>query len=84
MADPVSRASILRHLRKGLAASIPYNPAARPHVVNIVTRSLDYPGGLAELVESVKLYADPADPAFAAAEAAARRLATETGPEWPT
>jgi len=84
MADPISRASVLRHLRKGLAASIPYNPATRPHVVNIVTRCLDYPGGLAELVESVRLYADPAAPAFAAAEAAVSRLAIETGQEWPT
>jgi hypothetical protein len=82
VADPVSRASILRQLRKGLAASIPYDPATRPHVVNIVTKSLDYSGGLAELIGSVRLYADPADPALVAAEAAACRLARETGQEW--
>jgi hypothetical protein len=78
MTDAVIRASIVRRLRKGLATTIPYDPASRPHVVNIVTRCLDYPGGLAELMDAVKLYADPTDPALAQAEAATGRLAGET------
>ena len=82
MADPFSRASILRRLRKGLATSIPYDPASIPHVANIVTRCLDYPGGLAELMDAIELYADPEDPALAAAKAAARRLARETNREF--
>ena len=82
MADAVSRASIVRRLRKGLATTIPYDPAGRPHVVNIVTRCLDYPGGLAELIDAVELYADPTDPALAQAEAATKRLAGETGQEF--
>jgi hypothetical protein len=82
MADPVSRASIVHRLRKGLATSIPYDPASRPHVVNIVTRCLDYPGGLAELMDAIELYADPTDPALAQAEAATGRLAGETKQEF--
>jgi hypothetical protein len=82
MADALTRASIVRRLRKGLATTIPYDPASRPHVVNIVTRCLDYPGGLAELIGAVELYADPADPALAEAEAATARLAGETGQEF--
>lgn len=81
VADPVSRASIVRRLRKGLATSISYDPSSRPHVVNIITRSLDYPGGLAELMEAVKLYADPTDPAIGIAEAATRRLDEEARQE---
>lgn len=79
IANPVSRKSIVLRLRKGLAMSIPYDPSSRPHVVNIVTRSLDYPGGLAELIEAVKLYADPTDPALLQAEETAHRLEQETG-----
>ena len=79
MADPIRRASIIRQLRKGLATSISYDPSSRPHVVNIITRSLDYPGGLVELLEAVKLYADPDDPALIRAETAVDRLAEETG-----
>jgi hypothetical protein len=82
MADPVSRANIVHRLRKGLATSIPYDPTSIPHVVNIVTRCLDYPGGLAELMNAVKLYTDPGDPAVAQAEAALGRLARETGQEF--
>lgn len=82
MADPVSRASIIRRLRKGLATSIPYDPVSRPHVANIVTRCLDYPGGLAELMDATELYADPADPALSQAKAAATRLAGETEQEF--
>ena len=67
MVDALSRASIVRQLRKGLATSIPYDPASRPHVVNIVTRCLDYPGGLAELMDAVELYADSTDLALAQA-----------------
>ena len=81
MADPVSRANIIRRLRKGLATSISYDPSSRPHVVNIITRSLDYPGGLAELMEAVKLYVNPTDPVLVKAELAARRLAQVAGPE---
>ena len=82
MADPIRRAGVVRQLRKGLATTISYDPSSRPHVVNIVTRCLDYPGGLAELMEAVKLYADPADPALLRAEDATRRLAEETGQGW--
>ena len=82
MVDALSRASIVRQLRKGLATSIPYDPASRPHVVNIVTRCLDYPGGLAELMDAVELYADSTDPAFAQAVAATARLAAEIGQEF--
>lgn len=81
MTDPVRRANIVRRLRKGLATSISYDSSSRPHVVNIIIRSLDYPGGLAELMEAVKLYVDPTDPALVKAEAAARRLAEEAGQE---
>lgn len=81
MADPVTRAGVVRRLRKGLATSIPYDPASRPHVVNIITRCLVYPGGLAELMEAVKLYADPTDPALAQTEVAIRHLAREAGRE---
>jgi hypothetical protein len=85
VADPLSRAAIVRRLRKGLATSIRHDAAARVHVVNIVTRCLDFPGGLAELMEAVRLYADPRDPALGDAEPAARRLAAETGQEgWTT
>ncbi len=79
IADPVSRANIVRRLRKGLATSIPYDSASRPHVVNIIMRCLDYPGGLAELMEAVKLYADPKDPALREAEQAAGHLAVSAG-----
>jgi Effector-associated domain 2/Caspase domain len=82
VADPVRRASVIRQLRKGLATTISYDPSSRPHLVNIITRSLDYPGGLAELMEAVKLYADPADPALLRAQEAARLLAEETGQNW--
>jgi Effector-associated domain 2/Caspase domain len=82
VADPVRRASVARQLRKGLATTISYDPSSRPHVVNIITRCLDYPGGLAELMEAVKLYADPADPALLRAEDATCRLAEETGQGW--
>jgi hypothetical protein len=82
MVDAVIRASIVRRLRKGLATTIPYDPAGRPHVVNIVTRCLDYPGGLAELIDAVELYADPTDPALAKAVAATARLAGETGQDF--
>jgi hypothetical protein len=54
-------------------------------VVNIITRCLDFPGGLAELIEAVKLYADPMDPALGQAESAARQLAAEAGQDsWTT
>lgn len=82
MVDAVIRASIVRRLRKGLATTIPYDPSSRPHVVNIVTRCLDYPGGLAELIDAVELYADPTDPALAQAVTATARLAGETGQEF--
>ena len=39
---------------KGFATSIPHSPTDRPHVANIVNRSLYYPGGLAELVDIVQ------------------------------
>jgi len=42
-------------------------------------RCLDYPGGLAELMEAVRLYADPEDPALRAAEEAADHLAASAG-----
>jgi len=79
VADPVSRANIVRRLRKGLATSIPYDPVSRVYVVNIIMRCLDYPGGLAELMEAVRLYADPEDPALRAAEEAADHLAASAG-----
>jgi Effector-associated domain 2/Caspase domain len=81
MADPVGRAAVVRGLRKGIATSIRYDPASRPHVVNIVTRCLEWPGGLSDLLEAIKLYADPYDPALAEAEAAVRRLVEEVGKE---
>jgi Effector-associated domain 2 len=83
VADHGTRASIIRRLRKGLATSIPHDSADRPHVANIISRCLRYPGGLAELLEAARLYADPDEPAFAEAYAAAGRLAAETGQEWP-
>jgi hypothetical protein len=82
VADPVSRAGIVRRLRKGLATSIPYDPVSRPHMVNIVIRCLDYPGGLAELMDAVELYADPADPALGQAKAATGRLARDAKQEF--
>jgi hypothetical protein len=85
VADPLNRAAIVRRLRKGLATSIRYDAAGRVHVVNIITRCLDFPGGLAELIEAVKLYADPMDPALGQAESAARQLAAEAGQaSWTT
>jgi hypothetical protein len=85
VADPLNRAAIVRRLRKGLATSIRYDAAGRVHVVNIITRCLDFPGGLAELIEAVKLYADPMDPALGQAESAARQLAAEAGQDsWTT
>lgn len=80
--DPVSRRNVVHLLRKGLATTISYDSSSRPHVVNIITRSLDYPGGLTELMDAVKLYADPTDPALVQAEAAADRLAREAGQEY--
>ena len=44
---------------------------------------LRYRGGLAELLEVIRLYADPEEPALGAADVAARLLAAETGQEWP-
>jgi hypothetical protein len=83
VADHDTRASIVRQLRKGLATSIAHAPTDRAHVVNIVSRCLRYRGGLAELLEVIRLYADPEEPALGAADVAARRLAAETGREWP-
>lgn len=82
-ADPVGRAAIIRQLRKGLASSIRYSPLDRVHLVNLVTRSAEWPGGLAELMGVIRLYADPHDPALAAADAAERGLAREPSGELP-
>jgi hypothetical protein len=84
MADHDARAIVIRQLPKGFATSIPHSPNDRPHVVNIVNRSLYYAGGLAELVDIVRSNAaDPDDPALAEVEAVARRVAAEAGQEWP-
>ena len=76
----VERVSLVM-LRKPLAAGIARAPSRRSEVLNIITRCLDYPDGLAELMEAVKLYTDPTDPALAEAEAAAQRLAEEARQE---
>ena len=55
-------------------------------MVNIVSRCLEYPGGLTELMDAVKLYTGPDDPAFIEADEAARRLieAVERAPRGVT
>lgn len=80
------RQNVLSQLRQGLATRIRSSSESRTHVVNIVSRCLEYPGGLTELMDAVKLYTGPDDPAFIEADEAARRLieAVERAPRGVT
>ncbi|GAA4971233.1 caspase family protein [Actinoplanes utahensis] len=82
-ADPMSRATLVRRLRVGIAGTIRFAATDRGHLVNIVSRCAEWPGGVAELMDNLKLLVDPEDPAVVRADEAAARLATEIGEDYP-
>ena len=54
--DRATRDAEVNDLRPNLRDSIPRSPVDRVDVSNIVTRCLDYPGGITELIEIVRFY----------------------------
>lgn len=55
---PAGRDAVLMLLRPEMASLVPRMPTARMDTMNIVSTCARYPGGLTELVEAIRFYAD--------------------------
>jgi len=70
------KSQILTKIRFEIAQRIPDHPELLFHVESIVTKCLDYQGGLAELLWVVRLY-DAETPAMAALDAVVKDILPE-------
>jgi hypothetical protein len=76
-----TRAVLISQLRPAIAGAVRYSPQRRIHTMNIVRSCLDYEGGLAEMIATIRHIEGPDSLPFQGLTAAAHVLLPELRPD---